>query len=96
MNKRIGFIGAGKMAKAMIGGIVKSGLVESKNIYASDLNKETLDNIKNEYSINITTDSEEVTKNSDIVIVAVKPNIYNTVLKDINDLVDNNKIIVFL
>lgn len=36
MNKKIGFIGCGNMGSAMIKGIVKSNLVDSKNIMASD------------------------------------------------------------
>ncbi|MGL5755906.1 MAG: pyrroline-5-carboxylate reductase [Paraclostridium sp.] len=94
MEKKIGFIGAGNMAKAMIGGIVKSGLVEGSSVYASDLNTMALESVKDEYKINVTTDSKEVVKNSDIVIVAVKPNIYDLVLEGVKELIDNNKIIV--
>ena len=94
MNKRIGFIGSGNMAKAMIGGIVKSGFVKSENVISSDLNQATLDTMKKEFSINTTTDSKEVVKNSDIIVVAVKPNIYDIVLKSVVDLIDDSKIIV--
>ena len=94
MNKTIGFIGCGNMAKAMIGGIVKSKLVSSNNINASALSQSTLDAINNEFKINTTTDSREIVKNSDIVIVAVKPNVYDTVLESVKDLIDNEKLIV--
>lgn len=94
MNKKIGFIGSGNMAKAMIGGIVKSKLVDPSNVIASDLNELALENVKNEYGINITTNSKEVVKFSDIVIVAVKPNVYDIVLEGVKELIDNEKIIV--
>lgn len=94
MNKKIGFIGAGNMASAMIGGIVKSKLVDAKNIIASDLNEISLENIKNKCGINVTKDSKEVVKNSDIVIVAVKPNVYDIVLNEVKELIDSKKIIV--
>lgn len=94
MDKKIGFIGSGNMAKAMIGGIVKSKLVDSNNIIASDLNELALENVKNEYGINVTTNSKEVVKFSDIVIVAVKPNVYDIVLEGVKELVDDKKIIV--
>ena len=42
MEKVIGFIGSGNMGQAMIGGIIESGLVESKNIIVSDLDKKNL------------------------------------------------------
>ena len=94
MDKKIGFIGSGNMAKAMIGGIVKSKLVDSNNVIASDLNELVLENVKNEYGINVTTNSKEVVKFSDIVIVAVKPNVYDIVLEGVKELIDNEKIIV--
>lgn len=94
MNKKIGFIGAGNMAKAMIGGIVKSSLVDANKVTASDLNENALENVKKEYGINVTTDSKEVVKNSDIVVVAVKPNVYDIVLAGVKDLISDEKIIV--
>ncbi len=94
MDKKIGFIGSGNMAKAMIGGIVKSKLVDPSNVIASDLNELALENVKNEYGINVTTNSKEVVKFSDIVIVAVKPNVYDIVLEGVKELIDNEKIIV--
>ena len=94
MNKTIGFIGCGNMAKAMIGGIVKSKLISSDMIYASDLTKETLQLAKSEFGINITTDSLEIAKIVDIIVIAVKPNIYDTVLSSIKDVLNTEKIVV--
>ncbi|EPZ54799.1 NAD-dependent glycerol-3-phosphate dehydrogenase family protein [[Clostridium] sordellii ATCC 9714] len=82
------------MAKAMIGGIVKSSLVDANKVTASDLNENALENAKKEYGINVTTDSKEVVKNSDIVVVAVKPNVYDIVLEGVKDLISDEKIIV--
>ncbi len=94
MNKKIGFIGCGNMAKAMIGGIVKSKLISPNMINVSNLNQSALDAVNSEFKVNTTTDSRDVVKNSDIVIVAVKPNVYDGVLESVKDLVDNKKIIV--
>lgn len=40
---KLGFIGAGNMGSAMIGGILKSGLITSKDIRAVARSQETLD-----------------------------------------------------
>lgn len=93
MNKTIGFIGSGNMAKAMIGGIVNSKLVPSNKINVSDLNQDTLNKVNAEFNVNTSTDSRDVVEKSDIVIVAVKPNVYDSVLDSVKDLI-NNKIIV--
>ncbi|MBO3444339.1 pyrroline-5-carboxylate reductase [Clostridium sp. CCUG 7971] len=91
---KIGFIGAGNMASAMIGGIIKSNLVNSKDIIASAKSDKTLDKISKEFDINVSKDSREVAKISNIIIISVKPNIYDLVLNQINDLIDDSKIIV--
>ncbi|MGE5628781.1 MAG: pyrroline-5-carboxylate reductase [Solirubrobacterales bacterium] len=94
MGKIIGFIGSGNMGQAMIGGIIKSGLVESNNVIVSDLDQKKLDFIAGEYKTQVTTDSIELVEKSDVIILAVKPNVYEPVLKQIKEYVTENKIII--
>ena len=83
MNKTIGFIGCGNMARAMISGIVKSKLVSSENIIASNPSNGNLSKVKEEHNIIVTNDNTEVAKFSDIVILAVKPYKYLEVIEEI-------------
>ena len=92
--KSIGFIGAGNMASAIIGGIVKSNLINPNKIIASALSDSTLERVSKSFGINTTKNSKEVVKNSDIVFVAVKPNVYDSVLEEVKDFITNDKIIV--
>jgi pyrroline-5-carboxylate reductase len=94
MEKVVGFIGSGNMGQAMIGGIIESGLVESSNIIVSDLDENKLDYIQSEYKTQVTQDSLKVAKHSDVIFLAVKPNIYDVVLNQIKDYVDGDKIII--
>lgn len=94
MNKMIGFIGSGNMGQAMIGGIVKSGLVESKSITVSDINEVKLQKISDKYGVKVTVDSTKLVEECDIIFLAVKPNVYNTVLSTIEKYVTPDKIIV--
>ena len=71
MSKVIGFIGCGNMSKAMVGGIVKSGVIKPENIIVSDLKQDYLDIVNKEFNVNTTTDSKEVVKNSDIIVVTI-------------------------
>lgn len=91
---RVGFIGAGNMASAMIGGILNSQLLSPLNIIASAKTDKTLDTIKEKYEINTTKDSVSLVKECDIVVIAVKPNVYEQVLNEIKDYIDTEKIIV--
>ena len=94
MNKKIGFIGCGNMGQAMIGGIVKSGITTPENIIVSDMNENFLTSVKNKYNINTTTNNTEVSSFSDILILSVKPNIYENVIKEIAPTVKENVLIV--
>ena len=68
---RLGFIGAGNMAQAMIGGVLKSGLLKKEEIIASAKTQETLDKAVKEFGICTTLDNREVAK-SDFVFLSVK------------------------
>ncbi|EQF23021.1 pyrroline-5-carboxylate reductase [Clostridioides difficile CD160] len=92
--KTLGFIGSGNMGSAMIGGIVKSGLVKAEDITVSDLSQIALDKVKAEFSVKTTTDSKVAVANSDVILVALKPNICEKALAPLKELIDADKIIV--
>ena len=94
MNKTIGFIGCGNMAQAMIGGIVKSNLVSSEKVIASNPSDKSLNKVKEEYNILVTNDNAEVAKFSDIVILAVKPYKYFEVIDEIKPYLKKEVVIV--
>lgn len=85
MNKTIGFIGCGNMAQAMIGGIVESGLVKAEQVIASNLHPNKLVEIAARYGIKAAENNIEVAENADIIILAVKPNMYAAVINEIKD-----------
>ena len=92
--KKIGFIGAGNMGGAILGGIVNSGIIDNEHVIASAKSDKTLERIKNEYKVNVTKDSKEVARFADLIVVAVKPNVYDEVLEEIKDEIDNEKIVI--
>ena len=93
-DKMIGFIGAGNMGSAMIGGILGSSLATSGQIIASAHSAETLEQIRTRFSIETTRSNEEVAERSDILILAVKPNKYDEVIPRISPCLKNGCIVV--
>ena len=89
---KIGFIGAGNMGSAIIGGIVKNSI--SDNIIVYDKNKEGLVKLSDKFGINIAKDNIEVVKESDILFLAIKPNILYDVIDEIKDDVNEETVIV--
>lgn len=90
---KLGFIGCGNMATAIIGGILKKQLVSPNEIIASALHQETLDRVAAAWNIHSTLDNCEAAK-ADIVFLAVKPQFYEQVIREIRDVVSDSQIIV--
>ena len=80
---KIGFIGGGKMASAILKGIINSSLFKNDEIIVSDKNQASLDMLKKDFGINITSSNSDVVKNSEIVLFAVKPFVLRDVLEEI-------------
>lgn len=91
---KIGFIGCGNMAKAMISGIIKSQILCPKDIVASDTFLPALEKAKQEMGILIETDNTELAQKCEIIVLAVKPHFYQAVISQIRDFVSENTIII--
>ncbi|MBR6164079.1 pyrroline-5-carboxylate reductase [bacterium] len=94
MNKKLGFIGAGKMATAILKGVLASKVFEKENIFISDKNEDALSILKKEYNINICSSNAEVVKNADIILFAVKPFVLRDVLKEIKPSLTKNHLVL--
>ena len=91
---KIGFIGCGKMARAIIKGIIKTNFISPENVLASKSSTNNLEETSKQLGIKITLDNKEVVKFADIIFLAVKPNQIEKVLKEIKDLITPQKLIV--
>ncbi len=78
---KIGFIGAGNMATAIIGGLLAAS-TPADDLYVFDTDKQKLLFFEQK-GINIVTSSSRVVSQSDIVVLAVKPQNYAQVLEEI-------------
>ena len=82
-NKRIAIIGVGNMGEALIGGIVKTGLVDSARIVAFDADRERLKTVSEKWKIVAANDNTKAVRDSDVILLAVKPQIIPAVLDEI-------------
>lgn len=94
MDKTIGFIGAGKMATAIIKGLLSSGLFDKEHIIASEPNKDYAHKIEKELGIKMVHNNREAAAEADIILLAVKPFVVKEVLTEIEDRIDDTKLIV--
>lgn len=80
MEKKLGFVGAGKMASAIIEGVLADGLYSKEEIIASCRSEDTKNRIAKNLGIECTLDNASVFEQCDVVIIAVKPNQINEIL----------------
>ena len=91
---KIGFIGTGNMGSGIIKGILNSKFVPNENINIFDLDREKVNALVREYKVIEKSCETEIVESSDIVILAVKPNVYPVVLKKIRNYLTEKKILL--
>lgn len=94
MNKKIGFIGAGKMAQAIIGGILQAKQVSNEDLIASAASTATVNKIKDRFGIEATTDNKVVAQHADILFLAVKPNLHAAIIDEIKDMIKPHTLVI--
>lgn len=92
-NKKIGFIGTGRMGEALIKSILQAQLVIPENIFASDADTAKLQQLEKKYKINTCKDNCAAVLDSDVIVIAVKPQMVPSVLKEIKNSIKNQLII---
>ena len=70
---KLGFIGTGKMAAALIKGVLKSGLCKAADITVSDVHAPSAEKLRAETGVTLAPSNSEVASVSDAIILAVKP-----------------------
>ena len=91
---KIGFIGLGNMATAMIGGMLQKGIAAPEDIIGSARTETTVEKVKTKFNINTTTDNKIVAVQADILFLAVKPIFFPEVIDQIKDVVAEDTLIV--
>ena len=90
---KIGFIGCGNMATGMIRGILSSGFSTREDLAASARTEKTRESIQRELGI-LCASNEAVAAGSDLLVLAVKPQMYAEVIAGIRDFVRDSALIV--
>ncbi len=90
---KIGFIGSGKMASAIIKGLIKTGFAKPEELIATQAELEGVEEKSKALGIKIILDNKELAKNSEIILIATKPNQAVDVLEEIKPFIDSNKLV---
>ena len=91
---KLGFIGCGNMAQAMIKGIIERGLLGAEDVIASDAYRAGLEKAHETLGLVMADSNTELVEKADIIVMAVKPYLYAAVAEEIKDLLRPEHIIV--
>lgn len=93
-EKKIAFIGSGNMGGALIKGLTGASGISAKNIIASDMREDRLEQLKTKYRVKVTRDNRKAVKQADVIVLAVKPEDISKVVQEISSEIDGKKIVV--
>lgn len=90
----IGFIGLGNMAKAMISGMLAKGTVEPSRLIGSARTEKTREAVRQAYGIAVYESNQQVAEESEVLVLAVKPQMLEGVIGEIRDSIRPDAVIV--
>jgi pyrroline-5-carboxylate reductase len=93
-EKKLGFLGAGNMAGALIKGLCHGDVLPPQSIIASDVKAERLEHLHAQHGIRTTTDNHALVRESDVVVLSVKPQVIDKVLKEVGPDVRRDQLVV--
>jgi len=93
-EKRVAFIGCGNMGSALISGTLVSGLISRDKVLVTDIRPKRLDYIREKEGVSTTESNREAAEKSDVIVLAVKPQVMGMVLSEIKDVVTGDKVII--
>ena len=94
MKYCLGFIGCGNMGCAMLAGALAAGLTSAERISVHTHTAAHQQQLAAEYGVAALANNRAVAAESEIIVLAVKPNIYKDVLLDIRDVLTAGQIVV--
>ncbi len=93
-GRRIGFLGGGNMAAALIRGLLHSGTVTADQIMVSDVKDERLTELHATYAVTTTDDNDELVRSSNVIVLAVKPQIVDRILGTLSNGLKDGDLVV--
>lgn len=90
---KVGFIGMGNMAGAICRGIISSGFIEGKDVYAYDPDANKIEMMQSQFSVHTCQSEIDLVLQSDVIIMAVKPHIIEKVVATVKSVIMNKTII---
>jgi pyrroline-5-carboxylate reductase len=91
---KIGFLGGGNMGEAMIRGLIAASLLKAKQILVFDVSAPRMEHLSAAYGIHHSPEAGHLAKSSQLIILAVKPQVMPIALKEIRPHLSHNPLVI--
>lgn len=93
-GKRVAFLGAGKMGGIILQALLKNGLLSAKSTCATVAHEERAKALAAKLKVKVGTNNAEAAKGADIIVIAVKPQVVEEVVREISSNLTPKQLIV--
>ena len=90
---KLGFIGTGNMAGAIMGGIIQKGIFRPEQIIGADISEAGRRKAKETYGIEVTEDNRKAAA-TEVLILSVKPQFYADAIAEIRDCIRDDQLVI--
>ena len=91
---KIGFIGSGNMAEALIKGIISAKLYAAQDVIISDVRQDRLNYLHEEYGVTPAASNGDLASEVDVLVLSVKPQTMDAVLTEIRDSLNKSAVVI--
>lgn len=93
-GKTMAVIGVGKLGEALVAGMLKKGLVRREQVIGSVKHDDSVKRVRDRLNIAVTQDNREAVEGRDIILLAVKPQNMDQVVRQISDVVTPEQLVI--
>lgn len=93
-SKELGIIGTGKIGSALLSRLISTNTIDRNKIIAYDIDENKRDKISKEYKVEYAESNKELARSSKYILIAVIPQVIDTVLKEIGPIITNEQVII--
>jgi pyrroline-5-carboxylate reductase len=93
-SKDLGIIGTGKIGSALLKRLISTNTIDRSKIIIFDIDENKRNKLSEEFKIEYAKNNEELARTSKYILVAVIPQVIDTVLKEIGSVITDEQVII--
>ncbi|MBV8194263.1 MAG: pyrroline-5-carboxylate reductase [Candidatus Dormibacteraeota bacterium] len=93
-SARLGIVGTGVMAEAMLAGLLGKGLIDARNVVASHPRGERREQLERTHGISTTDDNAIAARGADVLLLAVKPQMLAAVADELHGALPPEQLVI--